>query len=88
MRHVSCPGIDRLVTSPRGGGHELITLCEHANIRQSGITRDGTRALPDKFHAVVVLGIMAGGHHNAATNAQVCRREINLFGSTQPDILH
>ena len=59
-----------------------------ANLVQTviGADRPGFRA--DHFHAVVIFGIVAGSHHNAAVHLVMAGGKIHLLGAAQADIKH
>ena len=56
------------------------------NVKQTGFRRNGTYALADEFHAVVLFGIVRRGDHDAAVKIVVARREVNHFGADLPNV--
>jgi hypothetical protein len=55
---------------------------------QTAVAADRLRSLPHQLHAVVIHGIMAGRHHDAAVHPLGKGGEIDLLRPAQADIEH
>ena len=67
---------------------KLIRLGQLANLYQTAVTRYRPRLLTHKLHAVEVLGVVAGRHHNPPIHAGMAGGKINLFRAAQADVVH
>ena len=47
---------------------------------------NGPAFLPYELHAVVIDGVMAGGHHAAAVDPEGAGGEVHFLRATEPDI--
>ena len=68
-------------SGPDGTGHGPI-----ADVQKAGVAADGHRAPADDLHAVVLLGIVRGGHLDPAVELEVADREVEHLGADEPDV--
>lgn len=53
---------------------------------QARVAADGLRRLAHQLHAVVALGVVAGGDHDAAAGLLVAGGEVDFLGAAQADV--
>jgi hypothetical protein len=72
----------------RGGGDvgEVAGFDALADGIEAGVAADRTRLFADQLHAVVALGVVAGGDHDAAVGVQVAGAEVDFFGTAQAQV--
>ena len=73
-----------------GGGlvFEVAGFNACTNGFQAGVAADRLGMLAHQLHAVVTLGVMAGGDHDAAVGFQVAGGEVDFFGAAQAQVEH
>ena len=69
-----------------GGGGQFPGRGQPFDLVQPGVAAQGPGPLPDELHAVVFRGVVAGGDHDAAVQAQMGGGEVDLLRAAEPQV--
>ena len=72
--------------APALGRRPLVHEGTVADLEQPGLAADGQRALADDLHPRVLLGVVRGGHGDAAVQAARADREVEHLGPHEAEL--